>query len=125
MPPEMKNYGWAAASDFLGDRIVYRNLVPFDLELPGLGDLASSFGIPSGRIPRKHELDYARVVARLLNEARVLENPQQPITRLVFIGDTELLDGTGQRSPFLTTQHQERPEEIVPHKQEPVQGQCA
>jgi hypothetical protein len=94
MEPGMKNYGWAAASEFLGDRIVYRDLVPLDQELPGLAECASSLGLPTGRIPRKHELDYARVVASLLTEARALENPKQPITRLVFVGDTELLDGT-------------------------------
>jgi hypothetical protein len=92
MEPGMKNYGWAAASEFLGDRIVYRNLLPLDRKLPGLAECAPSLGLLAGRIPRKHELDYARVVARLLNDARALENPKQPITRLVFIGDTELLD---------------------------------
>lgn len=94
MEQTMKNYGWATASEFLGDRIVYRNLVPLDQQLPGLSDCASGLRLPPGRIPRKHELDYARVVATLLNEARAFENPKQPIMRLVFVGDTELLDAT-------------------------------
>ncbi|HSF79879.1 MAG TPA: hypothetical protein VLA49_01515 [Anaerolineales bacterium] len=90
----MKNHGWATASEFLGDRIVYRNLVPLDARLPGLAEIAPSLGLPPGRTPRKHELDYARVVARLLEEARALDQPGQPIRRLVFVGDTELLDGS-------------------------------
>lgn len=90
----LKVYGWAAAADIFGDRLVYRNLVPQDARLPGLAQVAASLGLPPGRTPRKHELDYARVVARLLNEAHRLDHPNQPLLRLVFVGDTELLDGT-------------------------------
>ena len=32
----MKNYGLATIHQFLGDRVVYRNLAPLDDSLPGL-----------------------------------------------------------------------------------------
>jgi hypothetical protein len=93
MEQGMKNYGSAVASEFLGDRIVYRNLVPLDHELPGLADCVPSLGLPTGKTPRKHELDYARVVAHILQTAQHQRLPTQPIQSLVYIGDTELLDG--------------------------------
>jgi hypothetical protein len=54
-------------------------------------------------VPRKHELDYARVIAALLAAARQMENPEKSLERLVFIGDTELLDGTAFTNLCLVT----------------------
>jgi hypothetical protein len=85
----MKLWGKAAISDFLDDRIVYRNLVPVDKGLPDLATLAARVGLESGRIPRKSEPDYARVIVALLQQAS-----RQPLERLLFIGDTRLNDGT-------------------------------
>jgi len=90
----MKVYGMASADEFLGGRIVYRNLKPGDARLPDLTSIVSRLGLPPGRVPRKHELDYARVVAQLLQAARQLDNPDVPLKRLFLIGDSELLDGT-------------------------------
>jgi len=94
MEPEMKVYGLACASEFLDDRIVYRSLVPVDPALPGLADCAPDLGLPPGRVPRKHELEYAVVVAEQLRAARARQSAGRPLKRLVFVGDTELLDGT-------------------------------
>ena len=85
----MKNFGQAAISDFLDDRIVYRNLIPADKTLPDLATLATQVGLPPGRIPRKSEPEYAQVIVALLQQAS-----PQPIERLLFIGDTRLNDGT-------------------------------
>jgi hypothetical protein len=93
MEPGMRVFGMASASEFLGDHIVYRNLRPLDPNLPGLQDCAARLSLPTGKIPRKHELDYAHVVAVLLKAARRKEAPRQPLKRLIFVGDTELLDG--------------------------------
>ena len=90
----MEVYGMSSAAEFLGDRIVYRNLKPADGRLPGLEVIVPRLGLPVGRVPRKHELDYARVVAYLLEAARRLDGSDIPLRRLFFIGDTELLDGT-------------------------------
>jgi hypothetical protein len=88
----MRNYGRGAVSDFLGDRVVYRNLEPADPRLPARDKVARQIGLPAGSIPRKSEPDYARVIVRLLEAARRLDGGPE-IERLVFVGDTRLLDG--------------------------------
>ena len=88
------NFGRTTVSEFLGDRIVYRNLIPADASLPSLDDLRSVLCIPAGVTPRKSEPDYARVIVRLLQAARSQDAPGAEIRRLIFVGDTRLLDGT-------------------------------
>lgn len=90
----MKLYGLSALADFWGDFIVYRNLKPADRRLPALTDLRRELGLPAGLIPRKNESDYARVVAAILKQARRLTLPGADIRRVVFLGDTRLLDST-------------------------------
>ena len=90
----MKSYGQAALSDFLGDSVVYRNLVPCDHRLPPLEEIRTQLDLLVGRIPRKSESDYARILARLLRLARELDAPGVQIKRLIYFGDTKLLDGT-------------------------------
>ncbi|MFO7539649.1 MAG: hypothetical protein R6X32_16550 [Chloroflexota bacterium] len=65
----MKLFGKAAISDFLDDRIVYRNLVPVDKRLPDLATLGPQVGLTPGRVPRKSEPDYARLIVALLQQA--------------------------------------------------------
>jgi len=88
----MKNFGLARLSDFLGDRVIYRNLVPYDAGLPGLEALRAEVGLPERGTPRKNEPDYARVVARILAAAQRQDAAHGPIERLFFVGDTRLLD---------------------------------
>ena len=90
----MKLFGRSALSEFIGDRVVYRNLQPCDDRLPGLDELRSALNLPHGIIPRKTKPEYAQVIALLLTKARELENRNGVIKRLAFIGDTRLLDGT-------------------------------
>ena len=90
----MKSYGRAAVCEFLGDRIVYRNLIPADPRLPPLEAISDRAGLSAGRIPRKNEPDYARVVVQQLQQARLLEAPATNLKRLIFVGDTRLGDGT-------------------------------
>ncbi len=90
----MKNYGRSSVSEFLGDRMVYRGLAPYDVSLPGLEAIRPRVDLPAGVIPRKNEAEYARVIAALLEEARRQDSPRGRIERLVFVGDTRLLDGT-------------------------------
>jgi hypothetical protein len=85
-------YERSTVSEFLGDRIVYRNLQPADPSLPSLDDLRQELGL--SQIPRKTEAEYARVIVRLLQAARAQDDPAIPLKKLVFIGDTRLLDGT-------------------------------
>lgn len=90
----VKNYGEATVHDFLGDRVAYRNLAPLDAALPGLDDLRAELGLPGGMIPRKTDPAYAQAVVQILGAARQLDTPGTPIERLIFVGDTRMLDGT-------------------------------
>jgi hypothetical protein len=89
----MQNYGRASIREFLGDRIVYRSLVPVDHRLPALAQIRPLVGLPDGVIPRKSEESYARVIAHLLQHARALDRPGISIERLIYVGDTRLNDG--------------------------------
>ncbi|HEM61890.1 MAG TPA: hypothetical protein ENO24_06335, partial [Chloroflexi bacterium] len=86
--------GLTSLDEFLGDFIVYRNLVPADRSLPGIGNLREQLGLQAGVLPRKAELDYVRVLAEILRHARGMAAQPGAIERLVYIGDTRLLDGT-------------------------------
>lgn len=90
----MKTYGRTALSEFLGDFVVYRNLVPIDERLSPLEEIRPRAGIPEGTIPRKSEPDYARVLVHVLRQARELGAPGSPIERLIYVGDTQMNDGT-------------------------------
>ena len=93
----MGNYqviGQGSLYDIWGDFIVYRNLVPVDGRLPAIADLRQHLDLKSEGLPRKSDLDYGAVVAELLRRARGLDLPDTLIKRLVFLGDTRLLDGS-------------------------------
>jgi hypothetical protein len=90
----VRSYGRTNVHEFLGDFIVYRNLVPVDGRLPPLKAIAEGAGVEPGTIPRKSEPAYARVIARLLREARRLEGARAEIRRVAYVGDTRLNDGT-------------------------------
>lgn len=89
-----KLYGKTSVSEFLGDRIVYRNLQAADPSLPRLESLQREAGLAPGTIPRKTDPEYARVILRLLQHARQQDAPHTPLRKIVFLGDTRLLDGT-------------------------------
>ena len=90
----MKKYGRTTVSEFLGNFIVYRNLVPLDSRLPSLSEISESLGLKPRVIPRKTTVDYARVITYLVEQACKLENPDSQIKRIVYLGDTHLNDGT-------------------------------
>ena len=90
----MKNYGRAAVSEFLGDRIVYRNLVPSDPRLPPLAEISPQIGLQPGLIPRKTAPEYAQVIVHILQKTRSIDARGVPIRRLVYVGDTPMNDGT-------------------------------
>jgi len=84
--------------EFLGDSLVYRNLVPADARLPSLGDLRQRLDLGGSSPPRKAEPAYGRVVAEILHRARALDRPGVAIRRLLYIGDTWMNDGTAFRN---------------------------
>jgi hypothetical protein len=90
----MKLYGRAAVSEFMGDRVVFRNLKPADEMLPSLDTLRDKLGLTPGVTPRKSEEDYARVITLLLTQAQSLDSPGIELKHLIFIGDTRMNDST-------------------------------
>lgn len=94
----MKLHGLTSVAEFTGDTLVYRNLEPPDPRLPGLQAAWREIGLAGPQVPRKSEPDYARVIVYLLRRAQALQRPDQPLERLLYIGDTRLLDGTAYRN---------------------------
>ncbi len=90
-------YARGTLADFLGDRIVYRNLEPADQSLPSLGDIWQQIGMATYRVPRKAKPDYAAVIVHLLCAAQAARGGG-PLRDLLFIGDTAMNDGTAARN---------------------------
>ena len=88
----------ATLADFLGDFVVYRNLEPADNRLRGLKQVWPEIGLESYRIPRKAEARYANAILHFLQQAQALRGEARPLERLLYIGDTRLLDGTAYRN---------------------------
>ena len=88
----------ATLADFLGDFVVYRNLEPADGRLRGLKHIWPEIGLGSYRIPRKAEPIYADAILHFLRQAQALRGVARPLARLLYIGDTRLLDGTAYRN---------------------------
>ena len=90
----MQVFGRSNISEFLGDQIVYRNLIPQDDRLLPLSEIGERIGISTGEVPRKSDKIYALAVVEMLKQARHIDLPGVEIARLIFIGDTRLNDGT-------------------------------
>ncbi len=115
--------GISALSDIFGDFVVYRNLAPADPRLPGIQALWRELGWHDYHVPRKTDMEYAQALARILQAARTLDAPQARLERLLYIGDTRLLDGTAFRNlsataalpgyAFIGRDDLSRPEEIT------------
>jgi hypothetical protein len=90
----VRSYGRTSIHEFLGDLVVYRNLVPADPRLPPLAEVREHVGLPAGVIPRKSAPEYARVMVHLLQQAQALDATRPAIERLVYLGDTRMNDGT-------------------------------
>ena len=80
-------------SDFLGNRVAYRNLEPTDQSIRGLTRVWGELGLPDGLIPRKTSPAYAAAIVHFLRQAQELRGVGKPLRRLLFIGDTLMNDG--------------------------------
>jgi hypothetical protein len=89
----MRVYGRTSVYEFLGDFIVYRNLIPLDQRLPSLDDVREQAGVSEGVTPRKSEPSYARAIVEVLRAARAIDAPGTSLARLVYVGDTRMNDG--------------------------------
>jgi len=91
-------HGLTSLHEILADLVVYRNLIPADDRLPSLAGIRDHLGLDEGRLPRKAEPAYGRVVAEMLRRARRLDLPRTAIRRLIYVGDTRMNDGTAFRN---------------------------
>jgi hypothetical protein len=90
-------YPHKTMADFLGDRVIYRNLNPTDSDLPKLAGIWQEIGLDSLRVPRKTEPVYAAAAIRFLQTAQK-NRGLPPLQRIIFIGDTPMNDGTVARN---------------------------
>ncbi len=90
----MQSYGRTSVQEFLGDFVVFRNLVPVDGRLPSLDDVREEVGVAAGVTPRKSEPAYAHAIVAMLEAARRVDPPGAALERLIYVGDTRMNDGT-------------------------------
>jgi hypothetical protein len=89
----MKSYGLSTVSEFLGDQIVFRNLLPYDPRIPSLPDLREKLGFPADFLPRKSTAEYGEVIAEMVRAAKLNSDTGTSLQRIVYIGDTRMNDG--------------------------------
>ena len=84
-------------ADFLGDRVVYRNLEPMGEGLEGLRAVWEQVGFDHYYVPRKTSPAYAKTLLFFL-ERMQRQRGAPPLERLLFVGDTRMNDGTAARN---------------------------
>ncbi len=89
----MKSYGRSTVSEFLGNQIVFRNLIPCDDRLPCLADLRDKLSFPKSFIPRKSMPEYGAVITEMIRIAHRINSPGKPLERIIYMGDTRMNDG--------------------------------
>ncbi|MDD5263795.1 MAG: hypothetical protein PHU43_03065 [Candidatus Bipolaricaulis sp.] len=89
----MRFRGEGAIQDVVGDRILYRNLIPVNRRLPGIDELREKLGILAGEHPRKGTERHARVVAEIVQAAARQAGTANDLARWVYVGDTRQSDG--------------------------------
>jgi hypothetical protein len=88
----------ATLADMLGDNIVYRNLEPLHPALPSRRHIWAEAGLDHDYVPRKTAPEYANVLVHYLRLAQAARGVGAPIARLLFLGDTLMLDGGAARN---------------------------
>jgi hypothetical protein len=89
----MRVYGKGSLAEFLGDRVVYRNLEPLNSDLPTADELRNLANVPACIRPRKADLAYGKLMAALLRAGSTVQSGADLIDYVVYIGDTRMNDG--------------------------------
>ena len=95
---ELRVYGRGSLQEIFGDFVIYRNFEPLDESLPRLKVALRQTGLSSEQKPRKQDPEYARLAVWYLQEAQQLRGAGQPLSELIFIGDTLFNDGNAYRN---------------------------
>jgi len=85
-------------ADFMGDRVVYRNLEPLQESVRGLRSAWAEIGLDHYYVPRKTAPEYAVALWSYLRQCQAQRGVSAPLQQLLFIGDTLMLDGTAARN---------------------------
>ena len=85
-------------ADFMGDRVVYRNLEPMQPGLRGLRVAWAEVGLDHYYVPRKTTPEYALALLVVSCSRASAARRPAPLQQLLFIGDTLMLDGTAARN---------------------------
>lgn len=95
---ELRVFGRGSLGEIFGDFVIYRGMEPLDAKLPRLKVALRKTGLSSEQKPRKQDPEYARLAVWYLNEAQRLRGAGQPLSELIFIGDTLFNDGNAYRN---------------------------
>jgi hypothetical protein len=100
------NWQTCTLADVMGDGVVYRNLEPMRRDIPGLRTAWAEVGLGHYYVPRKTDPEYATALMHYLKQAQQARGIKAPLERLLFIGDTLMLDGSaahnvGKHLPLL------------------------
>ncbi len=90
-PFALENFGRASLAELFEDRVIFRSLEPVDRQLPGLKRARYPLALPDLVIPRKLDMDYARVALWILEQAQ--EGRDASVDEILWIGDTLSGDG--------------------------------
>ncbi len=96
--PGLQNFGQAVLADYCGDMVLYRSLKPIDSRLPKIRRAMFEAGLAGDNIPRKQDVDYAKVATVYAQAIHRLSGQNGEPTELLFIGDTLYNDGGAFRN---------------------------
>ena len=91
-PSSFHEFGIVTLSEFLDDRIVYRDLQPIDPQYQGYNQCARTFGLDPAALPRKTDSSYAKVAVWITEHMQEWRSDTE-IEELLFVGDTYATDG--------------------------------
>jgi len=80
-------------SELTGDFVVYRNLEPYDVRVPGVNQAWKDMGLSEPRVVRKRDPAYPQAAKWILQHCHEINAPGAQITEMLLIGDTFANDG--------------------------------
>lgn len=101
----LEEFGLVSLSEFLDDRLIYRDLQPVDRSYQGYVQCARHFGLDPADIPRKTDPEYSKVAVWIVDHMQEHRTDAE-IEELLFIGDTYGTDGVAYSKMISFTQWQ-------------------
>ncbi len=92
-PGPLEVFGLVNLSEFLDDRLVYRDLQPVDPRYQGYNQCAQQFGLDPAAIPHKTDPVYKQIAVWIVDYMQE-QSSDEEVQELLFIGDSRITDGT-------------------------------